>query len=319
MIHEIINAIGPIGLPSALSFFVLKLGAQCRRAPALLPEVFWTMACLCASPPWAGPRTLSEDQNLEFLCDSVCRGIGGFSGQIPPSYLIAKESYVGAFWVTLLFYVSRFASFVIPAYLGYSPEVIIGCFSGVAVIRALAFAVYFTFMETGRLSGPAREGWSIKELYTYGAPLSASLIVGKLNVQVDKYMILYLLSPAAFAVFTVGAIELPLVASLAYSVTTALVPTLVKAHQSGNTAEFINYWHGSMAKVATVMMPLFVFFMIFAEPAMRVFFSSSRSRSDPLPDLSVSSTNAIMRIWRCRARSRGDETGSGSCGGWSGR
>jgi O-antigen/teichoic acid export membrane protein len=280
MVHEIINAIGPLGLPSALSFFVPKLGGRCRRALGVVTGgLLFSMAVPFAlALAFGGPEVAAligkPELGIPLAILSVAV-LADFPGQTLPNFLIAKESYIGAFWITLLFYLSRFASFVVPAYLGYGPEVIIWCFAGVAVLRALCFVIHFSFIERGGLSGDAREGWSIRELFSYGAPLSASLIVGKLNVQIDKYMILYLLTPAAFAVFTVGAVELPLVSSLAYSVTTALVPTLVKAHQAGDTARFVALWHGSMTKVAAIMMPLFVFFMIFAEPTMRVFFSSS--------------------------------------------
>ena len=69
---------------------------------------------------------------------------------------------------------------------------------------------------------PEDANWTVKELFKYGLPLAGSVAVGKINIQLDKYMILILLSPAAFAVFSVGAIEHPLVTSDAYSITAAL-------------------------------------------------------------------------------------------------
>ena len=81
-------------------------------------------------------------------------------------------------------------------------------------------------------------------------------------------------SKEVLAVYTVGAVELPLVSSLAYSVTNTLVPTLTLTHVKGDRDGFLRYWHGSVEKIATIMMPVFFYFLILAEPAMRLLFSA---------------------------------------------
>ena len=280
LVHELITAVGPLGLPSALSFFVPKLGRQAGRSLATTTSIllFAMGLPIALGLVFGGPAiadAIGQPQLGIGLAIISVAVLADMPGQTLPSYLIAKEAYIGAFWVTLLFYLTRFASFVVPAYLGYSPAVIIGCFSAVAVLRFLWLFIYLVFFEKGAVRRQESDQWSIGELYTYGLPMAASLVVGKLNIQLDKYMIFVLLTPAAFAVFTVGAIEIPLVTSIAYSVTTALIPTLVKAHQAGDIERFMGYWHGSMTKVASIMMPIWVFCMVFAEPIMKVIFSAS--------------------------------------------
>jgi O-antigen/teichoic acid export membrane protein len=195
-----------------------------------------------------------------------------FPSQALPAYLLARRAYRGFFTVTLLFSLSRFISLALPATLGATLPTIMGWFLVVAVVRLLMFLVYFLAFAKGNLA------WSEvkpQELLGFGVPLSLSAIVGKLNIQADKYMVSLAAGREALATYTVGAAELPLVPSLAYSVTNSLVPTLSLAHARGDRESFIRYWHDSMIKVAEIMMPVFFFFSLLAGPAIRVLFSAS--------------------------------------------
>lgn len=279
MSEQLANALGPLGLPSALSFFVPKLGAGVGRAIALKTGRVLTLLAL----PWAvlaffGGGLIAgwaDKPGVESGLAVLAIGlIADFPGQTLPGYLIAVEKYVGAFWITLLFYVSRFASLVIPAALGADIFWIVASFSAVAILRGIAFWVYFLVLAEGSRTAPPGT-FTTRELFEYGLPLAGSLLVGKVNKFLDKYMIAVLATAEVFAIYSVGAIELPLVAALAYSVTTALVPTLVVAHQSGKTDEFIALWHGSMVKTALVMMPVFAVVFVLAEPVMSVLFSAT--------------------------------------------
>lgn len=281
MTEQLANAIGPMGLPSALSFFVPKLGPQIGRAVALKAGRVLTLLAL----PWAAVLFFgggfiagwAELPGVEAGLAVLALGlIADFPGQTLPGYLIAVERYVGAFWVTLLFYVSRFASLVIPAALGADIFWIVASFSTVAILRGLAFWVYFLLFAEGERDAP-KGTITVRDLFAYGLPLAGSLLVGKANKFLDKYMIAALATAEVFAIYTVGAIELPLVPALAYSVTTALVPTLVVAHRDGEAQTFLAVWHGSMVKVALVMMPVFAAVFVLAEPVMTVLFSADYS------------------------------------------
>lgn len=279
MTEQIANSVGPLGLPSALSFFVPKLGNQVGRALALRAGFVLTLLAL----PWAcalffGGGFIAEwadkpgvETGLAVLALGL---IADFPGQTLPGYLIAVEKYVGAFWVTLLFYISRFASLVIPAAMGADIFWIVASFAAVAIIRGGAFWIYFlVFAEGERTAAPGT--FTTRELFDYGLPLAGSLLIGKVNKFLDKYMIAAIATAEVFAIYTVGAIELPLVPALAFAVTTALVPSLVVAHRDGKPTEFIALWHGSMTKVALVMMPVFAGVFVLAEPVITVLFSVS--------------------------------------------
>ena len=279
LVQETLNTFGPLGLDSALSFFVPKLGHRVARALGVYTGLVLTaLAVPYALVLWLGGPFIARvvdipgiDVPLAWLALAV---LADFPGQTLPSYLIAAERYIGAFWVTLVFYVSRFASLVVPAWLGADVNTLIALFALVAVLRGAMFVFYFAFVAKGPLGAEVRGQWRLRDMFAYGLPLSLSMIVGKLNVQVDKYMIAVLCTAELFAIYSVGATELPLVLGIAYSVTTALVPVLVVAHRDRRPDEFLRYWHGSMVKVASVMMPTFVVLFVLAEPTVMVLFSA---------------------------------------------
>lgn len=279
MVQETANALGPLGLPSAVSFFVPRLGPQVGRALGLQIGAILVLLAI----PWALLLFFGGGLVAEWGQAPGAEGALGlvalsllfdFPGQTLPGYLIAVEKFRGAFWVTLLFYLSRFASMVVPAWLGLDLLWIIGLFASVAILRGVAFLVYFVFIAEGDRGPGVRDQWRRRDLFNYGLPLALSQIVGKLNVQLDKYLIVTLCAAEVFAVYTVGAIELPLVPALAYSVTTALVPALVVSWRDGQKDAFVSLWHDSAVKVALVMMPVFVVAFVLAGPLMRVLFSA---------------------------------------------
>lgn len=276
MVQETANALGPLGLPSAMSFFLPRLGPQVGRAMGR--QVGWMLVLLAV--PWAlalwfGGGWVAEwagrpgvEGALALMAISL---LFDFPGQALPGFLIALEKFRAAFWVTLLFYLSRFASLVIPAALGLDILWIIGLFSAVAVARGLAYGVWVLRYADG---APTATGWKPRELFEFGLPLALSSIVGKLTVQLDKYLIATFTAAEVFAIYTVGAVELPLVPALAYSVTTALVPALVIHYRDQKRKEFVDLWHASAVKVALVMMPVAVAAFVLAGPLMRVLFSA---------------------------------------------
>ncbi len=279
LIQETLNSIGTLGLPSALFYFVPKHGEGSARSLGLWTGgLLFALALPLALALWLGGPTIAEWADKPNLGPALgylaVYLLADFPGQALPNFLLARQSYRAAFGVTVFFYGGRFLSLVVPAALGGSLETLMISFAGVALLRLLAFLGYFLLIHRGPLR---RSGWSPGSLLAYGVPLSLSQIVGKLNVQVDKYMIAALCSAQVFAVYTVGAIEIPLVPSIAYSVTDALIPALVLLHERRDSRGFVGTWHASMGKVAAIMMPIFFFFLVLAPPAMRIFFSASYS------------------------------------------
>jgi len=109
--------------------------------------------------------------------------------------------------------------------------------------------------------------WNFRGLQaqlSYCLPLGLSSIIGMLSIQLDKFMISGFFSPAQFAVFSVGAMELPLIGILSNSVNSILLPHL----SSGNPAEMGVLYSGAVRKNALIVFPVTMLFYLFAKPLM---------------------------------------------------
>ena len=120
LLQETINAVGTLGIPSALLYFIPKLGRASERALAL-----WSgMLLLALAAPFAlglwlgGPfiETILDKPGMAVpLAYLAVYILADFPGQALPNYLLAKRSYTAFFGVTTFFYGSRMLSLVVPA------------------------------------------------------------------------------------------------------------------------------------------------------------------------------------------------------------
>jgi len=113
-------------------------------------------------------------------------------------------------------------------------------------------------------------GWNLDNLrgfrsqLSYCLPLGLSSVVGMLSVQLDKLMISGFFTPQQFAVFAVGAMELPLIGILANSVNSVLLPNL----SATDKPQMGDIYSGAVRKNALVIFPLTVIFFILAREIM---------------------------------------------------
>ncbi len=111
-----------------------------------------------------------------------------------------------------------------------------------------------------RLSASFFEGFRAQ--LAYSIPLGMSSIVGILGIQLDKFMISGFFTPEQFAVFSIGAMELPFIGILANSVNSILLPHL----SSGNPKNMGELYSGAVRKNALIVFPMAALFYMFAEP-----------------------------------------------------
>lgn len=104
----------------------------------------------------------------------------------------------------------------------------------------------------------------------YTIPLGLSFIITILCVQLDKIMVSGFFNPEEFAVFSLGAMELPLIGVLINSVNAVLLPNL-NPNQADKAAETFK---ASVRKNSLIIMPLAVVFYIFAPELMLFFYGS---------------------------------------------
>ncbi len=119
---------------------------------------------------------------------------------------------------------------------------------------------------------------ALKEQLRYSLPLGLASIIGLLAIQLDKFVISGFFAPEQFAVFAIGAMELPFISILTNSVNSVILPHL-SARQ--NIPEAIEIYRASVRKNALLIFPLAAIFALFATPFIRILYTSNYIDSVP--------------------------------------
>jgi len=138
------------------------------------------------------------------------------------------------------------------------------------LLKLVAVIVFLIASGDGRVLDPDL----FRRQALYAIPIGISAAVGILTLWLDKMIIsLYFRDPGLFAIYSVGAMEIPFVGILLGSVSSVIMPELSRLHHGGRTAELLKLWHESMVRVGMAVFPTFVFGMIFAGRIMETVFS----------------------------------------------
>lgn len=131
-----------------------------------------------------------------------------------------------------------------------------------AVVISAGFQWLWATLQLKKYKGSlSRETFiGLKDQLSYTIPLGLSLLIGVLSVQLDKLMISSFFTPEQFAVFSLGAMELPLIGILINSVNAILLPNM----SAENPKQMAMLYSASVRKNAIIVFPLATVFFIFA-------------------------------------------------------
>ena len=247
------------------------------------------------------PRARSDDEASKWVLDSyvilVCFGLASSLGVFVLRGPIAAAMNDPALARALLYYVPYpFFAFLTAA----MPSALIACgraklASGLnalngaltvgAVVAAASITPTTSSMAAGlsisaalaalistacvlralRVRGPV--AWRTvawRPLLTYGLPLALTQLAGMLGFQFDRLVVSNRFSPSDFAVYAIGAVEVPIAIVVQQAVNTVLVPALSRLHAEGDLSDLLRQWQAALRKTSLVVLPLFAFLMVMA-------------------------------------------------------
>jgi O-antigen/teichoic acid export membrane protein len=114
----------------------------------------------------------------------------------------------------------------------------------------------------------------LKQQFTFSLPIGISSIIGVVTAQLDKIVISSFFSPQQFAVFAVGAAELPFIFIISNSVNSVILPAM---NQSSDRNQISALFNGAVRKNALILFPLFVFCFVFAPHIISLLYSDKYS------------------------------------------
>lgn len=136
-----------------------------------------------------------------------------------------------------------------------------------AMIQGVLQIVILLFYLRSRFPGFWREFDSkfFWEQMKYAVPFGLAGILWMLQTDIHNYFVGYKFTSAEFAIYAYGCFELPLVAMLAESVTSVLIPRMSELQVQGDKDEMIRLTARAMQKLAFFYFPIYIFLLITAK------------------------------------------------------
>lgn len=152
--------------------------------------------------------------------------------------------------------------------------------TGFAFLK-FVFTIFYTRSAYG-LSMRFISMHSIKEQFSYALPLGLSSIVLLLFTQTDKYIITHYMGSAAFAIYSVGAFQVPFVNIIRGSVTNITFPLMSDLQKQGKYAEIVDLYQRATLKTAVLFYPIFVFLAVSAKQFITILFTHQYAEAAPV-------------------------------------
>ena len=151
----------------------------------------------------------------------------------------------------------------------------------VASVTMSAAAIVLMIRATPKQS--ARPSMSsIKEILILSVPLAVSSMAGVLGMQADKIIVSVYTSPAEFAVYVLGAMEIPIIGILTGSITAVLLVEMRKSIVQNNPRDAHKLFKNGGEKSGFLILPVMTFLMINADLFMETLYTSEYLKSaDP--------------------------------------
>ncbi|HEY8972984.1 MAG TPA: oligosaccharide flippase family protein, partial [Burkholderiaceae bacterium] len=145
-------------------------------------------------------------------------------------FMIARDRYKVAVLTEVVETIIRVLILVLPLLAGYGLMGLVTSLFAYAFIRFVVRTAWLVW-PLGGVGKPAGEHWFMREQLEYAVPLGLMSLVGLIGGYLDRGIVATRFSPSDYAIYSVGALEIPLDAIFQASVATVLrasMPALIR-------------------------------------------------------------------------------------------
>ncbi len=119
----------------------------------------------------------------------------------------------------------------------------------------------------------------VRRQFTYSIPVGLSYVLSTISRQLGGTVVSLFYPVGQFAVYSVGAFEMPLVRVLSASMNSVLLPRFVTLHKMGRVEEMLRIWHRSILKLGLIIMPIFVYLFLIAPQLVILLYTAKYAES----------------------------------------
>lgn len=273
-----------LGLPTSIYYFYHRASGRSGRATLVAQTQILLLISGCAA---ALAVTLAAPLLAQRMHNPDLRGLLPryslyvallIGGEHFLHVMISQNRYGLAVGLELAETAVRVASLVAVLVLGGSLGGIVAVLIAYAALRLLVRS-YWTWQGQDSVANASWAERFPRAQLAYGLPLAATMCIGLLGGMLDRAIVAVVFTPAAYAVYSVGALEIPLDSILQASVLNVLRSSLPPLVTQGRIEEVIRVWRDAVRKLALIVVPSFVFLAFFAERFITTLFTESYADS----------------------------------------
>ncbi|HEU4366428.1 MAG TPA: oligosaccharide flippase family protein, partial [Candidatus Krumholzibacteria bacterium] len=123
---------------------------------------------------------------------------------------------------------------------------------------------------------------SIRAQAAFAVPVGLAGIALLLVSQTDKFIITRFLGREAFAIYSVGAFQVPLANIIQTSIGNVTFPLMARYQKEGDQAAMRELWRRSILKTVILFFPIFVFLEVTARPFITILFTEQYADATPV-------------------------------------
>jgi len=167
--------------------------------------------------------------------------------------LTARRRFAAAATAYAVSDVARTALFLVPALLLKSLE---GLLLGAAAFAALRLAAAFLVLKREFGAGLRTDRSLLRDQMVYAMPFELYVLVEILQGNLHQYAVSLHFSPAMFAVYSIGCLQVPLADLVAGSTCNVMMVKMAADLRDGRSGAALDAWHDTIRKLALVFFPL---------------------------------------------------------------
>ncbi|HEU5076174.1 MAG TPA: oligosaccharide flippase family protein [Polyangiaceae bacterium] len=216
-------------------------------------------------------RSLLDPKALFYLLALAPYPLGDLPSRLLPNLLVIEGRARAAATIGVMKAVGAAVATLIPIALGLPLHVVVGVTSLFGLAYSSLVPYYLRVLYRGVPKVPAPV--SSREIIRFTMPLGITDVVGRLNSELDRYLIAASFPVTRVAEYRAAAWQVPLIKEIPYTVGRVDTPYLTRLFESGKAREAIGLWRASTEKVALLVVPLASIFVIAAEQVMVLLFT----------------------------------------------